>query len=381
MTFFAGGVWPNLFEVRMNVFYRSFFIICLFQFVLTAGRLSPQAQIELLEWEGDELEARYESKVAHLAYGRLEQRQSSVLHPWCTPVKSIGHTIASYQNYSSNRCAQEFADSTGRPSGPYWHHGIDIRVDAGTPVHASAGGKVVNVENYIKGNPAYWEVAILDEEGFLWQYHHIEQRSIPKAVHDAFAKGQTIPSGTKIGEVYKWKISSFGEVFHHIHFNVLGENKTFLNPFALLQPLGDQTAPKIHKISLIKNGKMVKGASVSGKYSLCAEVSDLILHNKYIVPPHSISYELDGKEAVLVWQFDRLPGGSSNKKYIHDFFVPKETQGDYTRRRMVVDLGFQVNPSLDSSFPSTPGKHHIKVLVRDFEGNSAEQEFEWVVEG
>jgi murein DD-endopeptidase MepM/ murein hydrolase activator NlpD len=71
--------------------------------------------------------------------------------PWPVTVKSIGHNTASYQNYGSE---------------PYFHHGLDIRADAGSEVVPSASGQVVNISNYGPG-PAYWEVAILDNAGFL----------------------------------------------------------------------------------------------------------------------------------------------------------------------------------------------------------------------
>ena len=52
------------------------------------------------------------------------------------PLLSIGHTSASYQNYS------------GDYRQAYFHHGLDIRANAGQEVFASAGGKVVNIEDY-----------------------------------------------------------------------------------------------------------------------------------------------------------------------------------------------------------------------------------------
>src|SRR5688500_15621489 len=102
-----------------------------------------------------EAERRLNPAVASLATGRLPTGRP-LRHPWPVTVLSIGHTSASYQNYGGS---------------PYFHHGLDVRADAGSDVLAAAGGKVVNIENY-GGSAAYWEVAILDDEGFLWQYHH-----------------------------------------------------------------------------------------------------------------------------------------------------------------------------------------------------------------
>ncbi|NCX96907.1 MAG: hypothetical protein EBX41_10995, partial [Chitinophagia bacterium] len=49
-------------------------------------------------------------------------------HPWPVHVQSIGHNTASYQNYGGE---------------PYFHHGLDIRADAGSDVIASVGGRIV----------------------------------------------------------------------------------------------------------------------------------------------------------------------------------------------------------------------------------------------
>ena len=311
-------------------------------------------------------ERDFHSPAAKLATGDLSRWRGRNFTPYAWPVKvlSIGHTMASYQNY-------------GRlPSGAYFHHGLDIRADAGSTVTAAVGGKVVNVENYVAGSPAYWEIAILDDDGFLWQYHHVDRDSIPQAVLDAFKSGGKIATGAKIGEVYYWPVVTFGERFHHVHLNVLGKDQSYVNPFSFLAPLGDSAAPQIKQISIVQNGKRVEGNRVSGKYTLAAEVGDLILHDKFTVPPNTISYEVDGSMPVMTWQFDSLPGGSSNTKFVSEFYIGN-TCGNYSCRRAVIDLGFRLSPQ--QIFPVTPGPHRIVVRVRDFEGNQAEKSFDWTV--
>lgn len=218
---------------------------------------------------------------------------------------------------------------------------------------------MVNIENYMPGNAAYWEVAILDDHGFLWQYHHIEPSSIPKEIHKAFKDGNSIPVGTKIGEVYSWDITTFGERYHHIHLNVLGKDKEYLSPFLFLKSLGDKQAPVIIKIEKVGRDFHV-------------EVADLILHQRFLVPPHEVSYEVDGGERVIVWKFDKLPGGNFSTKYVHDFFVKEKTCGDYQCRKFVVSLAFA-----KKSFPTSPGSHRLLVQVTDFEGNRSEKALEW----
>lgn len=283
------------------------------------------------------------------------------VHPWPFAPLSIGHTNASYQYYGGE---------------PYFHHGLDIRGAAGTDVIASAGGKVANIENYVPGNPAYWEVAILDNDGYLWQYHHVDRNSIPESIWELWRRGGTVDAGTKIGEIYRWSVSSFGERYDHVHLNVLGENGAFLSPFMFLDPLPDDQGPVFINYGVMKNGRAIDSNSVKGKYTLFATIHDLILHRKYVVPPHRIEIAIDGGEPQVVWDFSTLPGGSDVNQWVHDFFNPTMTCGDYTCRKLTIDLGF-VNGIVRRTMPTEPGPHHAVVTAVDFEGNSAEQIIEW----
>ena len=52
--------------------------------------------------------------------------------------------------------------------------------------------QVVNIENYQPGNSLYWEVAILDPEGYVWQYHHIDRNTIPQSIFDKYNEWKAI---------------------------------------------------------------------------------------------------------------------------------------------------------------------------------------------
>jgi len=309
----------------------------------------------------DDAERDFNPNYTHLATGDITHRVRR-LYKWPVNILSIGHTIASYQNYSG---------------GPYFHHGLDIRADAGSDVRAAAGGKVVNIENYKPGNSAYWEVAILDSDGFLWQYHHIERSSIPQMVIKAYNSGNSISEGTKIGEVYYWSVTTFGERFHHIHLNILGKNKNYHNGFAFLEKLSDTATPIIHEIGLMKNGTKVSGSSVSGNYSIYVQVSDLIRHSKFLVPPYKLEFEIDGQTKVNVWAFNTLPGGASKTDQIHNYFNSKYTCGNYQCRKFIIDLGFQKVGKY--SFPIQSGAHRLTLKATDYVGNTTSKEFSWKV--
>ena len=84
---------------------------------------------------------------------------------------TIGHVIQSDQDYGGT---------------PYFHHGMDIVAVDGTEIYSRSGGQVIKVKwdaiMYL-----YWEVAVLDPDGYIWVYYHIDKRSIPQQIWDKFA--------------------------------------------------------------------------------------------------------------------------------------------------------------------------------------------------
>ncbi|MBI5710027.1 MAG: M23 family metallopeptidase [Candidatus Eisenbacteria bacterium] len=100
---------------------------------------------------------------------------------------------------------------------PYFHSGIDIRKPAGTLVGACAAGTVVKVDNYSKSgtDPLYWEVAVRDAAGFIWQYHHLDPCCI------FVSEGASVISGQLLGKVIAWSDSMNGYRYDHLHLNVV----------------------------------------------------------------------------------------------------------------------------------------------------------------
>ena len=169
----------------------------------------------------------------------------------------------------------------------------------------------------------YWEVAILDDDGYIWQYHHIDPKSIPSEFHqNANNPSFRINKGQNIGAVVPWSNTVEGERFHHIHLNIIGAGGVILNPFAFLEKLEDNQAPKVKNIGLLVNGRPSKTISQGAKFSLFAEVSDLIIHpaGKFFVPPYKISYKINNRAEKLVWKFDHLPGKTDDTDKVHKFF-------------------------------------------------------------
>ena len=299
------------------------------------------------------------TKADNLATAEFQKQRH---HPWPFPLLSIGHNMQSYQDYSFS---------------PYWHDGLDIRSKENEAIYAAAGGVVVNIENYVSGNPLYWEVAILDQDGFVWKYHHVDQKTIPQEIRDAYKSKKPVRAGTLIGNVVSWPEVSFGEVYHHLHLLVVAKDGKYTNPFLLLEPLNDNQAPLINAIGIARNHRPTKDTEVRGPHSLYVDASDLTLHQQFILPPHKISYSLDGKPEKVVWEFINLPGGNDDVRFIRDFYLDG-TCGNYRRRKFYFNLNFTPEKPR-GQMTLSPGRHTIDVTVEDIVGNKAAKSFSWTV--
>lgn len=283
-------------------------------------------------------------------------------HAWPFPLLSIGHNMQSYQFYGG---------------APYWHDGLDVRSAVDQPIHASVGGKVVNIENYVRGNPLYWEIAILDDEGFVWKYHHVAQESIPQEVLSAYKTKGRIATGAFIGNVVRWGITSFGERYHHLHLLVVAKDGQYINPFLMMTPLPDTKAPVINRIGIAKNHRPIEGNEVSGPHALFLDASDLTMHDRFILPPYKISYSLNKKDSVTVWEFIHLPSGKNDTDYITDFYM-NGTCGDYNCRKFFFNLNFTTTAPR-GTMRLSPGMHEVEVTVEDIVGNKATKSYQWKV--
>lgn len=297
-------------------------------------------------------------------------------YDWPLEFSRMGHTLPSYQRY-------------GNLNDAYFHHGIDmVTPNYGVPVYTRSGGQVVNVENYGSGL-LYWEVAILDPEGYVWQYHHVDKDTIPQNIWAAFqayqanpATGGFVPANTYIGGVVNWTVWAIDQYFHHIHLNVLAAGDIYINPLEFHKPgnFKDTQDPIIHEIGLLDGNTLMPGNTVSKgtSYSLYLKASDLYLSEVYDLPPHRIEFMLDESgEWITFWDFRKMPGGADDTLYVNDLYIPNLTKGDYENREFYFDLGFTTEGS--RAFPDEVGMHTIKVRVSDYAGNSNEDTYTWFV--
>ncbi len=285
---------------------------------------------------------------------------------WPFNISSIGNSMQSYQQYGY--------------SSAYWHDGLDMRSDAGTHVYSSVAGKVVNIENYYPGNALYWEVAILDDNGYVWKYHHVDHQTIPEKIRQALQNHARIEQGEYIGDIVSWPQSSNGERFHHIHMLVVDGKGRYINPFILLPKLTDTSLPVIREIGLFDSRKKkIKGNSISGKHGIYVNTFDTILHSKFYLTPYMITYKLDGGDEKTVWRFDTLPSLTNDRDYLNDFYLAG-TCGNYQCRNFYINLNFDLStPGNTQFFKLSPGEHQVEVFVYDFVGNVTKQNYLYTV--
>jgi hypothetical protein len=319
----------------------------------------------------EQIEQAWQPAYLKLATGDPTLLTEHGVYGWPFALDSIGWSMQSYQEYTG---------------APYFHHGMDMMKMFGTNVINRSGGQVINIENYQPGWDLYWEVAVLDPDGYIWQYHHINQLTIPQLIWDKFAEYQVDPINggfidpdTYIGDIIEWPVWSFGKQFNHIHLNILGAGGVFVNGFEFHVGLPDTVGPEIQAIGLLKNGQIYPNNPIEGDYSLYVQARDLILDDVYYLPPWEITFSVDGGPQQTTWRFDTLPGGASDTAYLNDFYVVPQTCGNYDCREYYIDLGFI--PGSQFQFPGTGGEHTVNVTVRDYAGNSASQSFTYTVIG
>lgn len=320
--------------------------------------------------------------------------------PWpFAPVNqphTLGHTHHQYQRYGT------------AASSAYFHHGVDIMPAAQAPLYACRGG-MVEAFYWYGDKPYYFEVAIRDADGFLWQYHHVDEPTIPQAVRDAFANKTPLAAGAHLGNIVFWPSSAYGVPFHHVHLNVLDRDGNYANPLHFLLKHADTQAPAVGEILFARNGSTTALNSptgptpvLSGALDIIARAEDLAGGSFYQLTLYEMEWsvrELGNSmrhhvPPTPLWLFDRLPVGPDRYAHVHTVFQysiyydgsTKRTAGDYSTRRFFYNLtntvaGFP-DPvgAWDSAardvwgrplFPN--GFYRVTVGARDEAGNKTEK--------
>ena len=183
------------------------------------------------------------------------------LLPWPVVFQDAAHTIA--QNFVN------FQDYDG--ASPYFHQGCDLR-SAGdsevvAPVDGILEGGYYGYTNLPTGAmqkqwqpwngqthaDPYFELAIVTEDGYRFEMHHVDSQKLPAFTVQALNQGHVrVKAGTVIGKVNAWAFPGYS----HVHYNIIRPDGVFANPEYYSIPLPDHTAPAILGVfALTPDGK------------------------------------------------------------------------------------------------------------------------------
>ncbi|MBY0383976.1 hypothetical protein K2X05_02365 [bacterium] len=164
----------------------------------------------------------------------------------------------------------QFQDWT---SPPYFHAGIDIRGELHQEVYSPVFGRIeAGYYSYTdsfdgrsdkfflpymdvvrgKGVPPwgelYFEIAIIDPNGYRYEFHHIDAKTLPDTIIAKISSGGSVAPGEFVGSLVEWPRKLFDHVYHHVHYNVISPDGVYLNPFKVSEAVVDSISPEIVNI-------------------------------------------------------------------------------------------------------------------------------------
>jgi hypothetical protein len=223
----------------------------------------------------------------------------------------------------------------------------------------------------------YFEVAVIDEYGYRYEFHHVDSENLPEVVLEKLRSGQPVEAGSVVGFVKGFHSKVKGADYHHIHYNVVSPGGVRMNPEWLSELLDDSIAPSLVGLFAkhpdgsyreVQPGQRLNFLPAGFLVNAFDQKDDQF----YIHQPHFMALEYEGRQ-VFAWDFEyALWQPNDERPKIFDFFQEKfklqeqtiYTEGDYDK--------FNFFNRLD---PPLLGPGRVVVKIRDLSGNSAEIQF------
>ena len=263
---------------------------------------------------------------------------------------SMGNTFIEFQSYGS---------------GPYYHGGCDLRVRRAAPLRTPVAGRIEaghygytnrpdgSSEKFWRpwpetGDENYFEVAVITEDGFRFEFHHMDEEKLSPEVLKALKSGSgTVEAGALLGKTVEWPDG----IYHHAHYNVISPSGTHLNPEYYSPLIQDHHAPEVTTVLAAFPGDRTRpfgdGVFETAPQYFAIAVLDHNDTNIYDHPPVYVGIEFE-KGPSFTWDFrERLLGPDGKFPPIWNFFVesildPKgrkwSTEGGYGKGLSVIRL-------------------------------------------
>lgn len=195
---------------------------------------------------------------------------------------------------------------------PGFHHGLDLRAPAGTPVSTPISGIVKKIGSYYpKAGDYAYEITIEDENGFIWKFHHVDKNTIPSDIE----VNATVTAGQHIADLYDPALQEL-RVPPHLHLEILGPDGYLHDPLNWLPPLEHARAPVLRGIWVIdRYNRIVSSMQDSEQFSgpVSNEEYELLIDIADFIPPvgdgdavKELKVSLDCR-VLRHLRFDRLP--------------------------------------------------------------------------
>ncbi len=266
---------------------------------------------------------------------------------------------------------------------PGFHHGLDILEPAGTPVYAPVSGKISLGYYYRIKIPYTFQIAIVQKNGTVWQFHHLDPKTIPASLFDLAKKGGTVSDGALLGKIYDASQMGYG-IFPHVHINVISSNGHYQEPLRFFPKLSADKPPVIRGLYLIdsKNRVLADDKNEIFPLSRTSKVSALIVDAFDVISPSTVettpasisvwAFKGHGGKNILLAKrkFDYLPGKNFFMGVSSVYQIAPLSFSNGKILENEVDMGhprrFLFRFPKITNFPV--GSSGLKIVVSDFAG-------------
>jgi hypothetical protein len=210
------------------------------------------------------LQNSQKTKSTQLQHQRINKQRNSldkykrtkIAWPFELPYNEgfMGNNFAQYQPYEI----------------PGYHGGSDMVLERDSWIYAPVSG-ILEAGHYAytdnpdgrrikhwkpwpaSGDPSYFEIAVIDDQGNRFELHHVDKASLPSDIIEKLNSGRAqVTAGTKVGRVVRWTTP-----FHydHVHVNIHDHEGQWFNPEYFFENLPDTIKPECQFLLVYKNGK------------------------------------------------------------------------------------------------------------------------------